>query len=188
MSTTERVKIVVPTLEGTAYGGEGVWADPCHRPGGLYRVASVTFLTEGVSLGDTVRCVVARDGRLVAVEIVERSPHATVVFGLRDVALGDEVVRHRLAELDAAIRDRLGSSVPAEGGMGLLAVCVLPGRLGALLEIALASSTGCDRDNEDRVRGDWFWHLVAHPLWPTPETLRGSGPLLDRELDPRTPS
>ena len=121
--------------------GEGVWAEPCDRPAGFYRVASVTFLTDGVSLGDTVRCVVARDGRL--------------------------------AELDAAIRGRLGSSIPVEGSMGLLAVCVLPGRLGDLLEIALARSTGRDRDDEDRVLGDWFWYLAAHPLWATPRNAPG---------------
>lgn len=188
MSNTELVKILVPTLEGVACRGEGVWAEPCDRPAGLYRVASVTFLTDGVSLGDMVRCVVARDGRLVVIEVVERSPHVTVVFGLRDVGLGAAVVRRRLAELDAAIRGRLGSSIPAEGGMGLLAVCVPPGRLADLLETALASSSCRDRDDEDRVLGDWFWHLAAHPLWATPETLRGSGSLLDRELDPRAPS
>ena len=188
MSNTELVKILVPTLEGAACRGEGVWAEPCDRPAGFYRVASVTFLADGVSLGDTVRCVVARDGGLVVVEVVERSPHVTVVFGLHDVELGAAVVRRRLAELDTAIRGRLGSSIPAEGGMGFLAVCVLPGRLSDLLEIALSCSTGRDRDDEDRVLGDWFWHLAAHPLWATPETLRGSGPLLDRELDPRAPS
>lgn len=182
MSNPERVRVRVPTAEGAPCPGEGVWAELLDLPIGLYRVASVTWLTDGVSLGDTVRCDVARDGELVAVEVVERAPHATVVFGLADDQPPDDVVTRRLVELDAAIQDRLGPSIPAEGGLGLLAVCVPPDRVGALLEVALACSTSRDRDDEERIIGDWRWHLASHPQWTTPEAIRGSGPLLDRNL------
>ncbi len=184
MSNPDRANILVPTAEGAPYPGEGVWAEPHDLPSGLYRVASVTWLTDGVSLWDIVRCDVARDGGLVAVEVVERAPHATVVFGLTDAAAPDEVVTRRLVELDAAIRNQLGPSLPAEGGLGLLAVCVPPDRLGDLLEVALACSTSRDCDDQERIVGDWFWHLVTHPDWATPEVLRGSRQLLDRDLDP----
>ncbi len=185
MSNPEGVRILVPTAEGAPCPGEGIWAEPRDLRTGLYRVGSVTFLTDGVSLGDTVRCDVARDGMLVAVEVVERAPHATVVFGLADGEPRDDVVPRRLIELDTAIRDRLGPTIPAEGGLGLLAVCVPPDRLGALLEVAMACSTSRDRNDEERIFGDWYWHLAAHPSWATPETLRGSTLLLNRDLDPR---
>lgn len=159
-----------------------MWAELRDRSAGLYRVASVTWLTDGVSLGDTVRCDVARDGELVAVVVVERAPHATVVFGLHDEEPPDEVVTRRLIELDAAIQDRLGPSVPAEGGLGLLTVSVPPDELGVLLEVAFGCSTSRDRNDDERVIGDWRWHLAAHPQWTTPEAIRGSGRLLDREM------
>lgn len=183
MSKPERVTVRVPAAEGAPCRSEVVWAEPLDLPLGLYRIASVTWLTDGVSLGDTIRCDVARDGELVAVEVVERALHATVVFGLADGEPRDDVVMRRLGELDAAVQDRLGPSVPAECGLGLLAVSVPPEHLGALIEVARACSTRRDRDDQKRVVGDWYWHLAAHPSWATPQVLRGSGPLLEGEID-----
>lgn len=94
----------------------------------------------------------------------------------------DEIVTRRLIELDAAIQDRLGPSVPAEGGLGLLTVCVPPDELGLLLEVALGCSTSRDRHDDERVIGDGRWHLAAHPQWTSPEAIRGSGRLLNREV------
>ncbi len=63
---------------------------------------------------------------------------------------------------------------------------VPPVQLGTLLEVALACPTGHDRDDEERILGDRFWHFAAHPLWANPERIWGSGPLLDRDIDPRS--
>ncbi len=183
MSNPECVRVLLPTVQGVPCDAEVVWAEPRDLPAGRYEVVSVTWMADGVSFGDTVRCDVAGDGSLVAVEVVERSPHATVVFGLTDETLPDDLVTCRILDLDAAIQDLLELSLPSEGGPGILSVLVPPDRLGEVLEVALEGSVSRERDDGDRIIGDWTWDLASHPWWPTRQRLRGSSRLLERAVE-----
>lgn len=183
MSNPECVRVLLPTVQGVPCDAEVVWAEPRDLPAGRYEVVSVTWMADGVSFGDTVRCDVAGDGSLVAVEVVERSPHATVVFGLTDETLPDDLVTCRILDLDAAIQDLLELSLPSEGGPGILSVLVPPDRLGEVLEVALEGSVSRERDDGDRIIGDWTWDLASHPWWPTGQRLRGSSRLLERDVE-----
>ena len=180
----DAVKVAVATGEGVPYASEGLWAQPADLPAGLYRIASVAFMTDGVSYGDLVRCDVSADGMLVATEVVERSPEVTVAVGLADRSQSDEATQARIRRLLERLQQRYGGRLRCEGGFGLLAVCVPVELFHQLLDTVLADC-GPDavRVEDDQLLGDWAWFVVSDPAWEAPAPIAGADELLGQGLD-----
>lgn len=173
------VKVSIPTGDGAPFVSEGVWAVPVDLSAGLYRIDSVAFMTDGVSRGDLVRCDVSTDNRLVAVELVERSPNLTTCFGLA-IDVDKDAYDARLRRLWERLRERYGDKVEMKVGFGVVAVCHPP-ELDEQLFATVLADCGRDgeRNDEQHLLGDWQWFITTAPDWDQPEPIAGADQLLD---------
>lgn len=188
----EQVKISVAT-PAAPYASESAWADPLDVPAGRYRVGNILFFPEGVSNGDVVRCEPTAAGRLVAVEVLERSELDTIVFGVADTppapAPGEQaenLARSLAAEFIDAFGDVTdgSSGFGLESGFGLVGVQIAAGARDAVLEVAmrLSDDAGFGREvqgNESEGRvGAFIFFVATEPTLPVPYPLPGADELL----------
>lgn len=173
----DHVKVVVPTPEG--FGSEGAWAEPVDVAAGRYRIDNVLFFADGVSLDDIVRCEPNAAGRLIAVEVVERSANATLTFAPADDTMdrdGRDTVCRRLV---SRIADRHGDTVSSESGMGYVTVCLPPDRLDRVLAtVATEHDPDGTVDHDRQTVGRWRFFAVTHPAWDVPNPIDGADELL----------
>lgn len=172
------VKIRLPVVEGPVHS-ESCGAEPVDIAAGHYRLTNVPMFAD-VGFRDVVRCEPGGDGRLIAVEIVERSHHINVV--LVPALEGDDTDEPGHGDADpASLLDRLwphfGDRLTVEGGLGLLAVALDPELLDELLD-AIADAGSGTRDDDAQVAGSWRWFISASPGWDQPEPLPGADDLL----------
>lgn len=186
MATTdpEQVTIVLPVGAGAPVPSEKVLADPLDLPTGLYRVAGVTVMADGVGLGDIVRCAVAADNQLVATEVVARTERSTLALADAD-ATDRAAAEAEVADLAAALSARFGSrELHAEVGYAMCAV-VFPEALDEDLAAFLLarSGPGAAHDPASNRLGRYGYALVSTPELPVPYALAGADDLLAVEVE-----
>lgn len=186
MTTTEaeQVSILLPVGAGAPVPSERVTADPLDLPTGLYRVAGVTVMADGVGQGDVVRCAVAADNQLVATEVVARTERTTLA--LADVDAPDRAAAEAevTALADALNEHFAGRELHAEVGYALCAV-VFPTALDDELAAFLLARGGTNAAHDPTTQrlGRYGYVLVSSPELDVPHRLAGAQDLLAVEVD-----
>lgn len=182
--STDRVTIVLPVGQGAPVPSETVAADPLDLPTGLYRVAGMTLMADGVGRGDVVRCAVAGDHRLVATDVVARTDRTTLA--LTCVEATDRTDAEQQAErLATFLTERFADrGLIAEVTTGMCAVH-FPEELDEALAAAILEHGGSDAQHDPGTQrlGPYGYVMVSAPELPVPLHLAGAEQLLDVEVE-----
>lgn len=184
MPDRELLRIAIPTVPEAPVGAETCWAEPLGDR--RFRIDNILAYTDGVSLDDVVRCDVAGDGTLVAVELLERSGLVTLSF-----ATTDEDDLRRLENWAQELLDRTPDDVDVlVFAPSLATVCFPVDQLEAVASAAVLAARTVWTDptitfdaDQQEIGPLGFW-AVSSPDYDAPEPIAGADELLARHPAP----
>lgn len=182
--SADPVTIVLPVGPGAPVPSETVAADPLDLPTGLYRVAGMTLMADGVGRGDVVRCAVAGDHRLIATDVVARTGKTTLALTCAE-ATDRASAEQQAQQLATFLTERFGDrGLTAEVITGM---CVVhfPEELDEALAEAILEHGGhaAHHDPDAQRLGPYGYVMVSAPELPVPLHLDGAERLLDVEVE-----